>query len=295
MALWSHPDTGVVARLQQWIASTEAHPGRTLVLLPYAQLLPLARRIWAQLCPHGFAPRFETTSNLLASLGGRVLQATDISFDVALDSLTAQHLLAGSGVPDPAAMTGLLVETAHQLAPYAAAAGPDGREAWAAEARHVLAAGMDGPALAWEARVLQVAVEWAAVSAFDSDVLFEDVLADDWDAIALVEGLAADPVSTTLQVHWGERARLFMLAPRETPTSRLCRRCSISTRAWTPKMRLSVQQHAPSHTWLLTDIRSHWCHRTGHSHVAYGPCWRRRASPCAMKMVGNFLPVVRAL
>ncbi len=76
---------------------------------------------------------------------------------------------------------------------------------------------MDGPALAWEARVLQVAVEWAAVSAFDSDVLFEDVLADDWDAIALVEGLAADPVSTTLQVHWGERARLFMLAPQGDP------------------------------------------------------------------------------
>lgn len=211
MTLWSDPASGLIARLQQWMSAGGIHPGRTLVLLPYAQLLPLARRVWSQHCAQGFAPRFETTSNWLASLGDRTLQATDISFDVALDTLTAQHLLAGSGMPDPAGLAGLLVETAHQLATYAAAAGLQGRSAWVQEARRSLAAGMDGPALAWEARVLQVAVEWAAVSAFDTDMLFDEAAPDDWDAIALVQGLAVDPVATALQVHWGSRARLFML------------------------------------------------------------------------------------
>lgn len=211
MALWSDPASGLMARLQRWMESAAIHPGRTLVLLPYAQLLPLARRIWSQHCAQGFAPRFETTSNWLASMGPRTLQATDISFDVALDTLTAQHLLAGSGMPDPAGLAGLLVETAHQLAPYAAAAGPEGRAAWAQEARRSLSTGMEGPALAWEARVLQVAVEWVAVSAFDTDVLFEDAAPEAWDAIALVQGMAVDPVAAALQAHWGSRARLFML------------------------------------------------------------------------------------
>ena len=34
-----------------------AHPARTVVLLPYAQLMPLARKLWAQERPSGFAPR----------------------------------------------------------------------------------------------------------------------------------------------------------------------------------------------------------------------------------------------
>ncbi|NBX22076.1 MAG: hypothetical protein EBR58_12210, partial [Betaproteobacteria bacterium] len=98
MALWSAPERGLVHRLQHWIAETGAHPGRTLVLLPYAQLLPLARRVWADLHPQGFSPRFETTSNWLASLSALSLQATDISHDMALDTLTAQHLLAQAGM-----------------------------------------------------------------------------------------------------------------------------------------------------------------------------------------------------
>jgi len=54
MALWSDPASGLIARLQQWMTSEGIHPGRTLVLLPYAQLLPLARRVWSQQCAQGF-------------------------------------------------------------------------------------------------------------------------------------------------------------------------------------------------------------------------------------------------
>ena len=48
-------------KLQQEMAARGAHPARTAVLLPYAQLMPVARQSWAALQPTGFAPRFETT------------------------------------------------------------------------------------------------------------------------------------------------------------------------------------------------------------------------------------------
>ena len=47
MALWCAPETGLLDRLAIWMQACSAHPGRTLVLLPYAQLLPLARRLWS--------------------------------------------------------------------------------------------------------------------------------------------------------------------------------------------------------------------------------------------------------
>lgn len=211
MALWSAPVSGLVPRLQQWIASSGAHPGRTLVLLPYAQLLPLARRVWSDLHPQGFSPRFETTSNWLASISARSLQATDISHDMALDTLTAQHLLAQAGMGNQASLAGLLAETAHQLAPWAAAAGPQGRSAWALEARSAVSVGMESQALAWEARVVRIAVEWAALSSYSTDTLFDKGVLDPWDAVALVQGLSSEPVSDALKALWGSKAELFQL------------------------------------------------------------------------------------
>ncbi len=200
-----------MVRLQRWIADSGAHPGRTLVLLPYAQLLPLARRVWSDLHPQGFSPRFETTSNWLASMSARSLQATDISQDMALDTLTAQHLLARAGMGDESSLAGLLAEAAQQLAPWAAAAGPQGRGEWASQARAAVSVGMECQALAWEAQVARVAVEWAAVSSYSTDVLFDKDVLEAWDAVALVQGLASDPVSGALKAHWGSKAELFRL------------------------------------------------------------------------------------
>nr|WP_315464691.1 PD-(D/E)XK nuclease family protein [uncultured Rhodoferax sp.] len=211
MVLWTAPERGLVHRLQQWMTGRGAHAGRVLVLLPYAQLLPLARRVWSDLHPQGFAPRFETTSNWLASLSARSLQATDISHDMALDTLTAQQLLVQAGMGAQSALAGLLAETAQQLAPWAAAAGPQGRQTWASQARAAVAVGMESQALAWEAQVARVAVEWAAVSSYSTDVLFDREVLQSWDAVALVQGLASDPVSTALQAHWGSKAELFPL------------------------------------------------------------------------------------
>jgi ATP-dependent helicase/nuclease subunit B len=204
-----------MVRLQRWIADSGAHPGRTLVLLPYAQLLPLARRVWSDLHPQGFSPRFETTSNWLASISARSLQATDISHDMALDTLTAQLLLARAGMGDESSLAGLLAEAAQQLAPWAAAAGPQGRGEWASQARAAVSVGMESQALAWEAQVARVAVEWAAVSSYSTDALFDAEVLEAWDAVALVQGLASDPVSGALKAHWGSKAELFRLDDAE--------------------------------------------------------------------------------
>ncbi len=211
MALWSDPRNGLVQRLGRWMADKGVHPGRTLVLLPYAQLLPLVRRVWSEVNPHAFAPRFETTANWLASLSAPDLQATDISHDMALDTLTAQHLLTHSGMTASPALAGLLAQTAQQLSPWAAAAGPAGRAEWASQAREAVAMDLASPALAWEARVARVAVEWAAVSAYATDTLFTPEVLAPWDAVAFVEGLVADPLVHALRGHWGTKAELFRL------------------------------------------------------------------------------------
>ena len=79
-----------------------AHPARTVVLLPYAQLMPQAARLWARLHPDGFAPRFETTQNWCRSLGGPAPASTDLGHDPAFDVLTARALLEQSGLREQA-------------------------------------------------------------------------------------------------------------------------------------------------------------------------------------------------
>ena len=51
------------------LAQHAALPARTVVLVPYAQLMPVARRHWAAAVPDGFAPRFETTMNWAGKTG----------------------------------------------------------------------------------------------------------------------------------------------------------------------------------------------------------------------------------
>ena len=88
--------------------------------------------------------------------------ATDIAFDMALDTLTAAALLGAAGLrAQQDSLVGLLVQAAHQLAPLAAASAPDDRGHWLVNARHAAAAGMESPALALEAAVARIAVEWA--------------------------------------------------------------------------------------------------------------------------------------
>jgi ATP-dependent helicase/nuclease subunit B len=227
--LWTHPATGLLARIAGQMLQRDAHPARTLVLLPYAQLLPLAARLWAQCYPDGFAPQFETTLNWSTSLGDFRPGATDIAFDMALDSLTAGALLRGAGLGDKQnALASLLVQAAHQLGPLAAACHPGERVDWAQQARRAALIGLENPALAAEAAVARIAVEWAAQSAYASDIVFGAQAQVLLDCLVVVRGLAAEPLLAALQRAWGERLASLALIP---DVQALCAN-SGSTVAW---------------------------------------------------------------
>lgn len=206
-------------RWQQWLTginnhmrARSAHPARTVVLLPYAQLMPQAARLWARLHPDGFAPRFETTQNWCRSLGGYAPAPTDLSFDAALDVLTARALLEESGLGARAeAATPLLLEAAQQLGALAAAVAPAQRSAWGGRARHAVLTGMEAGALALEAAVAQLAVAWATNSSYASDVLFEPRVIESTDCLIAVPGFQPDPLPAALQAVWGERMTVLTL------------------------------------------------------------------------------------
>ena len=202
-----------IARIAAHLQSRQAHPARTVVLLPFAQLMPVAARQWAQAYPTGFAPRFETTMSWSRSLGmgmGLVGQsesdATRIAFDTALDVLTSRTLLEQAGLTERAeALAPRLVEVAHQLGPLAAAVHPTQRVLWASQSRVTAQMGMEGPALALEALVAQTAVAWAANSAYATDILFEPEVREVTDALIVLQGLQPDPLMASLQTVWAER------------------------------------------------------------------------------------------
>ncbi len=204
--VWTHPETGLLAAIRAGMRQRQAHPARTVVLLPYAQLLPLASQLWAACCPDGFSPQFETTQNWSFRMGWPPPGATDIAFDMALDTLTAAALLRAAGLGAyQDSLSGLLVQAAHQLAPLAAASACADRGHWVADARRAAVVGMENPALALEAAVARIAVEWAGQSAYASDLLFDASVRSGVDCLLLVQGFAVDPMVAALRQFWGER------------------------------------------------------------------------------------------
>lgn len=207
----------LVAEIQELMARHGAHPSRTVVLVPYAQLMPVARRHWAAAVPDGFAPRFETTMNW-AGKTGFVAGNDDISFDMGRDLLTARAWLhkAGLGVRADL-LAGRLVEAAWQLAGLAAAVGPAERQAWASGARTAAALGADAPMLALEAAVGRIAVEWAAASTYATDALLRPDIAREVDLFVVIEGLQADPIARSLANILGGKAASLLLGS-DAPT-----------------------------------------------------------------------------
>ena len=196
----------MIRALRDLIAQRSAHPARTVVLLPYAQLMPLAGKLWAAELPSGFAPRFETTMNWAAA-SGFAPEGDDISFDMGRDLLTAHSLLQRAGLQQHSELlSGRLVEAAWQLAAVVSAVPPARRADWVAKARPLVSAGFDGPVLALEAAVARVAIEWAAASAYAADALLQQDLPSTLDLLVVVEGFQADPVAATLKSLAGVKA-----------------------------------------------------------------------------------------
>jgi ATP-dependent helicase/nuclease subunit B len=183
-----------------------AHPGRTVVLLPYAQLLRQAQVMWATSFPDGFAPRFETSMNWSASLAPFEPGPTDIRRDKAADTLTARALLKdwrGRYSPEQIeVLAALMVKAVHEVAPLAAACAPAERAAWAQASRSACESGWSGPGAAWEAIAMAMALEWAAMSRYATDVLFAPQARAGVDCVLALEGLTPDPLLAGLQRVW---------------------------------------------------------------------------------------------
>jgi len=212
-ALW----TDLTDRLADQIERRQAHPARTVVLLPYAQLMPLARQYWSRRVPSGFAPRFETTMNW-AGAGDFEPGAQDFAFDVARDLLVARELLAQAGFGARAdALAGRLVEAASQLAPLAAAALPVQRGAWAARARAAVGLGLDAPVLQIEAALARIAVEWVAASGYATDSLLSDTTMQSLDLLVVMEGLQSELLLQALVERMGDKAARLPLTTAAPP------------------------------------------------------------------------------
>ncbi len=191
------------AQVQGHMQRLQAHPARTVVVLPFFQLQAVARATARLHWPSGFTPRLETTKSWSQRISHFVPGELDISFDTGLDSLRASTWLQRAGLGAKQGMlAGVLVDTAHQLGAVVAAVPPVQRSAWAAQARVQVLQGLEANPLVYEAAVARIALEWAVASSYASDVLFEPTLRADLDALVVVQGLQANPLAQALTAHW---------------------------------------------------------------------------------------------
>ena len=202
-----------IDRIQMLATERGAHLARTVVLLPYANLLAPARAQWARRF-EGFAPRFETTHNWAQQADLFLPGPDDLRFDHGRDWLTAQTLLERAGLGSQRVLlAGRLVEQALQLAPLASARAPAARADWLAQVAGLLPAVADG-ALRLEAAVARIAATWAATSAYASDVLFAPQVARGVDLLVILPGLQQEPLTQALARHWGDKAVMLGHPPR---------------------------------------------------------------------------------
>ena len=199
-------DPGPWAMIESLVAEwAQAHAVElrdAVLLLPFAQLLPLARNAFAQ--AGGWSPRIETTRTLAASLGPAAPgEPGQITFDAAVDGLTAAQLLRSQALGaawagrDPRGFeqaVDQVVATSHDMARAVAAVPPAQRPAHWAAARELLTP-LAGPGAT--ARLLaRVALEWASLApAPVTDRLF----ALQPSAWIVVQAGGADALSTRLQ------------------------------------------------------------------------------------------------
>ncbi len=196
-------------------------PSRTVVLLPYAQLMQEARKAWLRGSDNSptpaqaqFLPRFETSMNWTRSLGGFEPSGDDLRQDAARDLLTAASLLSRTGLSAQHRVLGArLLEDAWSLARIAAAQPPSARTQWGTELGAALLAGMDSPLLALEAATARIALAWAANSSYPTDSVFSTAP----DLLVVLQGFQTEPLVLALQQALGDR--VFALSLDGAPGS----------------------------------------------------------------------------
>ena len=197
-----HRWAGIAAQTRGWLRRRGLPPRDTVVLVPFAQLLPSARRAFA--ADADWLPRIETVQTLAASLGPAAPgQAGQVTFDATTDLLSAGQLLRAQAWGSAWARRDALgferavvtfVGTAHDLARAAFALPPRERTAHWAMARDLLAP-LAGPG-ATERLLARVAVEWASLApAPATDRLFEAPAPAAW---IVVQAGGPDALTTRL-------------------------------------------------------------------------------------------------
>lgn len=183
----------------------------------------LARAAWARV--GGWMPRIETTQTLAHALQPpTLLRPQQISFDVAIDRLSAAELLApiiGSGssvMSDPrgrACAAEKITTTAHGLARAAFALPPAERAAFWARARALIHAASSPEAPGQLEQLLAVvALEWAALTpAPATDVLFEH-RATGW---VLIEAGGPDALAHAVVSQAAMRGEQVLLLKTDVP------------------------------------------------------------------------------
>ncbi len=178
-----HGAAAIWARLAEqaigWLSEQGVEARDAVLILPFAQHLAPARRAWMQ--QGRWLPRIETTHSLASALAPTGLaEALQISFDAAIDALSAKALLSQQSWAqalrrqDGRAFdlaVDRLVEAAQQMLRAAHLRVPQQREAFWAEARAAVQAETPGR---FESALSLVALEWAAsdTRAAATDVLF---------------------------------------------------------------------------------------------------------------------------
>ncbi|MEP7296207.1 MAG: PD-(D/E)XK nuclease family protein [Burkholderiales bacterium] len=192
----------IVREVTVWAHAEAADLRDVIVLVPFAQLLPLARRAFAR--SGGWQPRVETTRTLAASLGPAAPpQVGQITFDAVVDALSAAVLLRAQ--PWGAAWArrdargfeqaaSAMTATAHVLAQGAFAQPDPQRAAYWANARERLTP-LAGPGSA-ERLLARVALEWACLApAPSTDRLFTSPAPSAW---IVVQAGGADALAERL-------------------------------------------------------------------------------------------------
>ncbi|MDD5333471.1 MAG: PD-(D/E)XK nuclease family protein [Rhodoferax sp.] len=205
---------GVMGQVRAQMAQRKVEPSRTLLLLPYVQLMPEARNAWLRGCDGAqpqahFLPRFETSISWARGLGGFAPAGDDLRLDAARDLLTATSLLSRSGLAaQQNVLAARLLEAAWSLARSAAAQPPAVRLQWGSGLAGALVAGMDSPLLALEAAIARIALAWAASSSYPTDTVFSATP----DLLVLLQGFQTEPLALALQQALGNRVVTVPLA-----------------------------------------------------------------------------------
>ncbi len=191
----------LAAAVQAFIDGARVVPADVVVLLPFAQHLPLARAAWAARCPSAWMPRFETTQTLMRSLPPPEPAAdATLAFDAVADRLQAAAMLRAQAPDWPrrdargfALAAARLADAAQALARARLARPAAQRDSWLDDARQRLGT-VHGPG-AEERALARLALEWsAAADAGRVDALFALAPAG-W---VLLQAGAADPLAEAL-------------------------------------------------------------------------------------------------